>query len=241
MPTIGRTITINTTRLGLAAIAAALLVFATAHFSAVFAAAEKAASTMTPDHALAQLIQGNQRFQHDASGHPQLDAKRRSQLVGGQAPFAVILSCSDSRVPPELIFDQGLGDLFVVRVAGNTVTRAGLESIDYAVSHLGTNLIMVLGHESCGAVKGALSECVSKPAAGLPEIFANICPAVDEARKKGSDKLDSIAIDLNVAGQVKKLARAPEFKQRVADGSLKIVGARYNLESGKVEMVGSGE
>jgi len=241
MPTISRTVTIATTRLGLAVIAAALSIFATAHLSAVFAAAEKAAPTMTPDQALALLIEGNQRFQHDASGHPHLHAKRRSELVGGQAPFAAILSCSDSRVPPELIFDQGLGDLFVVRVAGNTVTRAGLESIDYAVSHLGTDLIMVLGHESCGAVKGALSECVGKPAAGLPEIFANICPAVDQARKKGGDKLDSIAIDLNVAEQVKKLERAPEFKQRVADGSLKIVGARYNLESGKVELVGSGE
>jgi len=196
---------------------------------------------MTPDQALAQLAQGNQRFQRDANSHPHLHAKRRSELVGGQAPFAVILSCSDSRVPPELIFDQGLGGLFVVRVAGNTVTRAGLESIDYAVSQLATNLIVVLGHESCGAVKGALSECVSKPVAELPEIFANICPAVDQARKKGGDKLDAIAIDLNVAEQVKKLESAPQFKQRVADGSLKIVGARYNLESGKVEFIGTGE
>jgi carbonic anhydrase len=196
---------------------------------------------MAPNEALAQLMEGNRRFQHDANGHPHLHAKRRSELVGGQAPFAVILSCSDSRVPPELIFDQGLGGLFVVRVAGNTVTRAGLESIDYAVSNLGANLIMVLGHESCGAVKGALSECASKPAAGLPEIFANICPAVDLARKKGGDKLDSMAIDLNVGEQVKKLASAPEFRPRVADGSLKIVGARYDLQSGKVEMLGSGE
>jgi len=241
MPTISRTIRIVTTRLGLATAAATLAIFATAHFSAVFAAAEKAAPTMNPDQALARLLEGNQRFQHEANTHPQLHAKRRSELVGGQAPFAVILSCSDSRVPPELIFDQGLGGLFVVRVAGNTVTRAGLESIDYAVSSLGTNLIMVLGHESCGAVKGALSECVSKPAAGLPEIFANICPVVDQARKKGGDKLDSIAIDLNVVEQVKKLEHTPQFKQRVANGSLKIVGARYNLESGKVELVGSGE
>jgi len=137
---------------------------------------------MSPAQALTRLMAGNQRFQNDKGGHPDLDSKRRRDLVGGQSPFAVILSCSDSRVPPELIFDQGLGDLFVVRLAGNTVTRAGLESIDYAVSHLGTNLIMVLGHESCGAVKAALSECVSKPATALPEIFANICPAVDQAR-----------------------------------------------------------
>ena len=209
--------------------------------STVLAAADAPAPTMNPTQALAQLMEGNQRFQRDANSHPHLHAKRRSELVGGQAPFAVILSCSDSRVPPELIFDQGLGGLFVVRLAGNTVTRAGLESIDYAVDHLGTNLIMVLGHDSCGAVKGALAECVSKPAAELPEIFANICPAVDKARKAGGDKLESNAIDLNVTDQVKMLERSPLFKKRIADGSLKIVGARYGLESGKVEIINSGD
>ncbi|HVB82430.1 MAG TPA: carbonic anhydrase [Candidatus Binataceae bacterium] len=196
---------------------------------------------MSPDKALAQLMAGNQRFQSDATGHPLLHAKRRAELVGGQAPFAVILSCSDSRVPPELIFDQGLGGLFVVRVAGNTVTRAGLESIDYAVDHLGANLIMVLGHDSCGAVKGALTECVSKPAAKLPEIFANICPAVDQARKLGGGNLESGAIDLNVTNQVRMLEGSPLFEKRVADGSLKIVGGRYNLESGKVEIIKPGD
>ena len=99
----------------------------------------------------------------------------------------------------------------------------------------------MFGHTDCGAVKGALTECVNKPATGLPEIFANICPAVDEARKKGGDNLESSAIDLNVAEQVKILERSPQFKKRVADGSLKIVGARYILESGKVEMLDSGD
>lgn len=228
-------------RLTSALVVATFLSLAIAYSPAVYAAADAIAPTMTPAQALAQLIEGNRRFQHDANSHPRLHAKRRSELAGGQSPFAVILSCSDSRVPPELIFDQGLGGLFVVRLAGNTVTRAGLESIDYAVGHLGTNLIMVLGHESCGAVKGALTECVSKPAAGLPEIFANICPAVDEARKKGGDNLESSAIDLNVIEQVKILERSPLFKKRVADGSLKILGARYMLESGKVEVINSGD
>jgi carbonic anhydrase len=206
----------------------------------VSAAADPVAPAMSPSQALAQLLEGNGRFQRDANSHPHLHARRRSELVGGQAPFAVILSCSDSRVPPELLFDQGLGGLFVVRLAGNTVTRAGLESIDYAVDHLGTNLIMVLGHDSCGAVKGALAACVSKPAAELPEIFANICPAADQARKAGGDKLESNAIDLNVTDQVKILERSPLFKKRLADSSLKIVGARYNLESGKVEILDPG-
>lgn len=233
--------TIRTIESTCAVMVAMLWILGTAQLSAVSAAADAGAPMMTPAQALAQLLAGNQRFQHDANGHPHLHAKRRSELAGGQSPFAVILSCSDSRVPPELIFDQGLGGLFVVRLAGNTVTRAGLESIDYAVGHLGSNLIMVLGHDSCGAVKGALSECVSKPAAGLPEIFANICPAVDQARKKGGDNLESSAIDLNVTDQVKILERSPLLKKRVADGSLKIVGARYHLESGKVEILNSAE
>lgn len=234
--------TIRTTPLTFAFVVAALWICGgAARFPAAFAAADAGAPAITPAQALTRLVEGNRRFQHDANGHPHLHASRRSELVGGQAPFAVILSCSDSRVPPELIFDQGLGGLFVVRLAGNTVTRAGLESIDYGVDHLGASLIMVLGHDSCGAVKGALTECVNKPAAGLPEIFANICPAVDRARKQGSDKLESSAIDLNVSEQVQALERAPEFKQRVADGRLKIVGARYNLESGKVEILNPGE
>jgi carbonic anhydrase len=195
-------------------------------------------SATNPAQALARLMMGNQRFQKNKLGHPDDDPARRRALVGGQSPFAVILSCSDSRVPPELIFDQGLGDLFDVRLAGNTVTRAGLESIDYAVSHLGTNLIMVLGHDGCGAVKGALTECASKSATELPEIFANICPAVEQARKKSGADLESSAINLNVSEQVKILERSPMFRTRVSEGTLKIVGARYNLESGKVDIFG---
>ena len=203
---------------------------------AALAASGAVSPTMGPAAALAQLMAGNERFQNDKTSHPLLHSVRREELVGGQAPFAVILSCSDSRVPPELIFDQGLGGLFVIRVAGNTATRAGVESIDYAVGYLGTNLIMVLGHDECGAVKGATGDCSSKPNTALPEIFANICPAVALARKNGADNLDTRAIDLNVSEQVKTLKQSPLFQKRVADGSLKIVGARYKLQSGKVEL-----
>jgi carbonic anhydrase len=221
-----------------AAMVVAVCVLATAR---VLAAADAGTPTISPAEAMQRLMAGNQRFQNDKTGHPLLHSERREELIGGQSPFAVILSCSDSRVPPELIFDQGLGGLFVVRIAGNTVTRAGLESIDYAVSHLGTNLITVLGHDKCGAVKGALDQCSSKPDSGLAEIFANICPAVDLARKKSADDLESRAIDLNVTEQVKILKQSPLFKKRVADGSLKIVGARYNLQSGKVELLDAGD
>jgi carbonic anhydrase len=196
---------------------------------------------MSAAEALTRLMAGNERFQNDKTSHPLLHSMRREELVGGQSPFAVILSCSDSRVPPELIFDEGLGGLFVVRIAGNTVTRAGLESIEYAVTQLDTNVIVVLGHDECGAVKGAIGECSSKADAGLPEILANICPAVDLARKKSADNLDSRAIDLNVIGQVKILTQSPPFRKRVADGSLKILGARYNLQTGKVEILNAGD
>ena len=222
------------------AIAAILLLFwtiGTMRQTKVVAADKADTQGINAAEALARLMAGNQRFQSDNTGHPLLHSKRREELVGGQAPFATILSCSDSRVPPELIFDQGLGGLFVVRVAGNTVTRAGLESIDYAVSNLGTNLIMVLGHESCGAVKGAIAECARTPASGLPEIFANVCPAIEKARKQTADSLESGAIDLNVEEQVKILKRSPQFSKRVAAGKLRIVGARYDLKSGKVELI----
>jgi len=230
--------TVRTIRLTSAVAMAVLWVFATAQFSGAPAAAAASAPTMSPSQALARLIAGNERFQSDTTGHPHLHGAKREELVGGQAPFAAILSCSDSRVPPELIFDQGLGGLFVVRVAGNTVTRAGLESIDYAVEHLGASLIMVLGHESCGAVKGALAECASKPAARLPEIFANICPAVSQARKAGGNNLEASTIDFNVTDQERMLERSPALKKHLADGTLKIVGAVYNLESGKVKIIG---
>lgn len=194
--------------------------------------------TLTPREALARLTTGNERFCKNAMLHPGQDSKQRESLVGSQSPFAVILSCSDSRVPPAVVFDQGLGDLFVVRVAGNSVTRAGLESIDYAVDHLGTKLIIVLGHDSCGAVTGAVKECPQngeKSGASMPEIFANICPAVDRARKAGGDVL-SRAIDLNVEDQVAILKRSAQFEKRVKDGSLMIVGARYDLRTGKVRL-----
>ena len=197
------------------------------------------AATLSPREALARLMTGNERFRKGEMLHPGQDGKQRQSLVGSQSPFAVILSCSDSRVPPAVVFDQGLGDLFVVRVAGNSVTRAGLESIDYAVDQLGANLIMVLGHDSCGAVSGAVKECPSsgeKSSASLPEIFANICPAVDRARKASGDVL-SRAIDLNVEDQVAILKRSPQFEKRVKDGSLMIVGARYDLRTGKARLL----
>lgn len=200
-------------------------------------------SAVSPKTALARLLAGNLRFEEGATRHPGQDPARRASLAASQSPFAVILACSDSRVAPEIVFDQGLGDLFVIRVAGNTVTRAGLESIEYAVEHLGSSLIVVLGHDSCGAVTGAVQQCPQEdkePPAALPEIFSNICPAVKRARKARGDAV-SDAIDLNVADQVAALMRAPRFAERLKDGSLMIVGARYELRTGKVRILPANE
>jgi carbonic anhydrase len=198
---------------------------------------------ISPEQGLSRLVDGNQRFQDGKPARPGQTAARREAIASGQSPFAVIVSCSDSRVPPEIVFDQGLGDLFVVRVAGNTVTKAGLESIDFAIDQLGASLVVVLGHDRCGAVRGALDACPATPEAEtkkLPEIFANICPAAEEARKSDGDRL-SHAIDFNVQYQVKALEQVPGFKTRISNGSLKIVGARYNLRTGKVQIMSSGD
>ncbi|HZO83326.1 MAG TPA: carbonic anhydrase [Candidatus Binataceae bacterium] len=221
---------------GVAAALAVLVLMVTSTTSSARSADTPAVS---PKIALARLMSGNQRFEEGTTRHPGQDPARRVALAASQSPFAVILACSDSRVTPEIVFDQGLGDLFVIRVAGNTLTRAGLESIDYAVEHLGSSLIVVMGHDSCGAVTGAVRECPradEKSAAGLPEIFSNICPAVKRARKASGDVV-SDAIDLNVADQVAALKRAPRFAQRVKDGRLMIVGARYELHTGRVRIL----
>ena len=144
-------------------------------------------SPVSPDQALARLMDGNRRYSQNKEQHPDETLARRMELQSSQHPFAVILSCSDSRVPPELIFDQGLGDLFVIRVAGNIVDDDGLGSIEYAVEHLGTKLIVVLGHEKCGAVSAAVA---SETAPGhLTALFAAIRPSVLATASSPGDRL----------------------------------------------------
>jgi carbonic anhydrase len=180
-----------------------LLAFIVASGSGAFGAAP-AASRMSPTEALRTLMEGNQRF--------------------------AASSYSDSRVPPEIIFDQGLGDVFVVRVAGNTIDQLGLQTLAYGVEHLGTSLILVLGHDSCGAVKAAV-ETYPKPDVGV--MLTNIYPAVEATRNRPGDAVSN-AIDRNVELMVAQLKASPTLADRVRDGRLAIVGGRYNLKSGKV-------
>jgi carbonic anhydrase len=196
-----------------------------------------------PDATLAKLLEGNKRF---VSGQTFLLTRRRPEdfaaLAEGQAPTAVIVACADSRVAPELIFDQGVGDLFVVRVAGNVVTGAGpvvKGSIEYAIAELGVRLIMVIGHSRCGAVKAAIAHIDSNDAlpgsiGGLVDV---IKPAVTAAAGKPGDKLDNV-IKANVEKCVAQIkALDPILSKAVRGGDLKVVGAVYDLKTGVVGIV----
>jgi carbonic anhydrase len=184
------------------------------------------------DRALQKLMEGNARYVSARAAHPNQTPARRAEVIEGQHPFAVIVGCSDSRVPPEIIFDQGLGDLFVVRLAGHVSNDEALGSIEYAVEHLGTRLIMVLGHDGCGAVTAAVKGGGAPGRIG--SVFNAIAPAVQKAKNRPGDLLKN-AIRENVAMVVEQLqSSAPLLQALVKNGGLKITGALYNLDDGKV-------
>ena len=167
--------------------------------------------------------------------HPNQTTARRTEITGGQHPFAVIVGCSDSRVPPEIIFDQGLGDLFVIRLAGHVISDEALGSIEYALEHLGTRLIMVLGHDNCGAVTAAVKG--GDIPGHIGSIVKAIAPAVKKAKNQPGDLLEN-AIRENVAMVVEQLrSSSPLLAHLVKDGILKIIGAYYRLDDGKVTLV----
>ena len=189
--------------------------------------------------ALERLKAGNQRYTEDKDEHPHNDAAHRASLAGGQAPFATILTCADSRVPPSLIFDQGIGDLFVVRVAGNLCDDAILGSIEYASQHLGVKLVVVMGHRSCGAVSAAVDNVdVDGPATGshIDALIDAIRPAVRAAEGAG-DLLDS-SIRKNAAMVATQIRESKPIMSKLAAEGVEVVPAYYDLESGAVEWLG---
>lgn len=192
-------------------------------------------TTMTADEALQALVYGNQRFISGNATHPNQDMGHVASLSEGQSPFAIILSCADSRVAPELLFDQGVGDLFILRVAGNIAEDPTIiASIEYAVAVLGSPLIVVMGHQSCGAVGAAVAG--DDLPGHLNSLVHAIAPAVEQARDREGDLLAN-AISANVALNVAKLQTLePIFAEKVKAGQLKVVGAVYSLETGKVEL-----
>ncbi len=208
-----------------------------------------------PAEAISRLKEGNKRYTAGNQQHPHQSreeraqlatnsyenasvifpdmTKRREELTKSQHPFAVVLGCADSRVPPEIVFDQGLGDLFVIRVAGNVIDDHSLGSIEYAVDHLAVRLIVVLGHQSCGAVKAAKETIAAKAKAPahIQSLVTAIQPAV-EATAKGD-------LEATVKANVRNVTQAlrsstPILKPKVDSGELKVVGAYYSLDTGSV-------
>ena len=197
----------------------------------------EAPSTVNADNALKLLLAGNQRFIAGTlkSVTPNEVAQRRAQLVQGQQPFAIVLCCSDSRVGPEIVFDQELGNLFVVRTAGEVLDAAGLGSIEYAVAHLHSPLLLVLGHEHCGAVAAAVAD--AKEPGHIANIVNAIRPAVARTKGEPGDPLQN-AIRANVQDIASRLRRtSPVLAEAVSAGRLKVIGAVCSLKTGKVELV----
>jgi carbonic anhydrase len=196
-------------------------------------------TTLTPDEALQFLIDGNVAFLAGVNSIPPIGPQRRLELAKGQAPFCAYVTCSDSRVPPELLFGRGLGELFIIRNAGNTVGTAAMGSIEYAVAVLKVPLVVVMGHEACGAVDAArkvVEEDARFPGA-IDDMIHPILPAVLGARdKNGKIDLDR-AIHENVSRTVQRLRKEsdPILLEPQKKGSVKIVGAYYDLDRGKVD------
>lgn len=198
------------------------------------AAAAESSIISNPDIALKKLIEGNQRFVQQQPQYPDQSQKRLAEVAQAQHPFATVLSCADSRVPPEILFDQGIGDIFDVRIAGNIATPEAIGSIEYAVALLGTPLLMVLGHERCGAVTAAVQ---NEPLPGDISTFVRaILPAVNQVKDQPGDIVDNAVVS-NVKYQIERLQRSSMLKERLQNNTLKIVGARYDLDTGKVTMI----
>ena len=190
------------------------------------------------DEALQRLLEGNERYVANKSTDLNESRSRRVEVAKGQSPFATIFSCVDSRVPPELVFDRGLGDLFVIRTAGHVIDRAVLGSLEFGVAELKIPLLMVLGHEKCGAVKATV-EAVEQNATAEADInwlVDGIRPAVEEVKAQPGDLLDN-AVKANVALTVEYLKGSAILSEALEKSELRIVGGRYDLDTGMVELL----
>ena len=184
--------------------------------------------------ALQKLMQGNERFVNSKMEHPNQTQARRSDLIKFQHPFVVIICCSDSRVPPEIIFDRGLGDLFVVRNAGEVDDEHVLGSVEYAVEHLGVNLVVVLGHKSCGAVGAAMGK--EKDLTAIESLKKSIKPACVQCKKDNTYTCEDV-IKVHSQQVASEIAKHKDLKEYVKIRGLKIVPAYYDLDTGKVQIL----
>ncbi len=193
----------------------------------IFLSLATVAVAQSPANSLQRLMEGNLRYRSDQLRHPNNSSDRREEIAAGQKPFATILGCSDSRVAPEIIFDQGLGDLFIVRDAGNIAGPIELNSIDYSVKYLGSSLILVMGHEACGAVTAVMQGTT----ADIEAVAELIKPAV-----KGISNAEK-AIKANVRAVIAELKKHKIIAQWIKEGKIDCIGAYYHLGSGEVEIL----
>jgi len=193
----------------------------------------------TADEALARLVAGNARFVQGEARFPTVQKEILAELAKGQHPYATIVGCSDSRVPPELIFDAGFGELFIVRVAGNVISPEVMGSMQYAGVHLRTPLFVVLGHEGCGAVNAALAaRHGAQEPARIALLLDNIAPGLrDLPNGLAADDEMCAAVEANVRWSMHQILETPEAKARAAEGVLKLVGGVYELVSGRVRFL----
>lgn len=190
---------------------------------------------MSSENPIEKLIAGNRRFSTGNLSHANQNIERREELAGGQSPFAALVCCSDSRVPPEIIFDCGLGDLFITRVAGNILNGEILGSLEYAVEHLGVQTIIVLGHNRCGAVQATVGGGTVH--GNIGNLIRAILPAVTKTKDAPGDPVDNAGRE-NVRLSVEKITKQSHvLEEMIKEGKLQTVGAYYDLDTGEVEFL----
>ncbi|MBW4613744.1 MAG: carbonic anhydrase [Desmonostoc vinosum HA7617-LM4] len=193
-----------------------------------------AKNDITPEQALKELLNGNQRFISRKRKNPNQSYTRLQEVAKGQSPFASILGCADSRVPSEIIFDQGLGDLFVCRIAGNIATPEEIGSLEFGSLVLGSKVIMLLGHERCGAVEATIKG--AEVPGQIGSLIEAIKPGVEQSKDQPGDKLEN-AIKANILVQIENLKKSPVLSELIKTNKLKIIGGYYDLDTGKVSIV----
>lgn len=202
--------------------------------------AHETSVTRSADDVLARLRAGNERFVNGRARFPTVQKEILAQLAKGQRPYATILGCSDSRVPPELVFDAGFGELFIIRVAGNVVSPEVMGTLQYAAVHLGTPLFVVLGHEGCGAVQAALAAKFrgARDRSRIERLLETITPGLDTIRADATLEEQMLAaVEANVRWSMHQLLATPEAQARAAEGVIKLVGAVYELTTGRVRFL----
>ncbi|HVG53384.1 MAG TPA: carbonic anhydrase [Vicinamibacterales bacterium] len=200
----------------------------------------EAAAALTAEQVLSRLEAGNERFVRGEARFPTVQKDILAELAKGQQPYATIIGCSDSRVPPELVFDAGFGELFVIRVAGNVISHEVVGTMQYAAVHLRTPLFLVLGHEGCGAVQAALAAKFRgvRERSRIERLLENITPGLEDVSPDASEQDQLKAgVEANVRWSMRQIIETPEAQARAAEGVMKLVGAVYELTTGRVRFL----